>query len=820
MPLARSLVWFGAVSLIATTAGAQGRGAAAEPRTVPRWEPPGFDFSPNGVWRVRARAVARARAALLSRRQFAQLNAPLAGAAGPGAPALAGVLQVPVVLFSYKDTPLADLRDTAVYRSLLFSTSPPLGRPYTYRTFYEQLSTGLFSVQGNVYGYSALSKNEVSYTGGTSSTCQTNNPYGTTNCNGIWSSAATDSMQAGMREALGQLDGSINFSQYDADGDGIVDLVVFLHPAVDGACNTTHLWAHRFFLLSPFITNDPAPGGGTEIVRDYIVQSGVGGATTCNGTQYMSVGTVAHETGHGLGLPDLYDTRSSSEGIGHWGLMSSGNQTTSDSPSRMEAWSLSQLGWVTLAPITAGGTYSFGAAPVSDTAFIVGVNGANPRGEYFLVENRQGVQSDSALIRIHGPGLMVWHVDSQQIAQGFPANRVNSGPIHGLALEEADGLNNLLLGDNRGDAGDPYPGTSANTALSFNTTPAAIKDLDSSFAGFAIDSIRQIVPNGEMAFRLRFGGLTVVQASDTTVPVLVDGLSHNVFRDLFEDGSSHTIAVADSQPATSGRTLSIFQSWSDGLAISHTVTGAFAGATYTATLRRAHRLDVTVGANGTVAYNPPADTSGTFIDQGTPVTLTATPTAPLVFGGWTGDTTAASPTLVLPMGRPFAVSAHFDPQLAITSGEPRPGGIMGKAYADTLRASGGSGTYSWQKASGSLPTGLTLDVSGRITGFPAQTGVFTFTARVTSVGQQQQQPYSITVAAPTLVAANVVNQLLNAAGTLTIDDIRYLDLLGNKSCVVVTQNCFDVGDFLAWVQATGVTPAPPIAAAARKGGRP
>lgn len=785
---------------------------------LPSWEPPGFDFSADGVWRVRARAVARARAALLNRRQFAQLNAPLAGASGPAAPAVAGVLRVPVVLFSYKDTPAGDLRDTAVYRSLLFSTSPPLGRPYTYRTFYEQLSNGLFSVQGDVFGYAALSKNEVSYTGGTSSLCQSLNPFGTANCNGIWSNAATDSMQRGMREALSQLDASINFGQYDADGDGVVDLVVFLHPAVDGACNTTHLWSHRFFLLTPFVTNDPAPGGGTEIVRDYILQSGVGGAFTCNGSQYMSVGTVAHETGHGLGLPDLYDTRSTSEGIGHWGLMSSGNQTTSDSPSRMEAWSLSQLGWVTLAPITSSGSYSFGAAPVSDTAFIVGVNGANPRGEYFLLENRQGVQSDSALIRIHGPGLLVWHVDSEQIVQGFPSNSVNSGPIHGLALEEADGLNNLLLGDNRGDAGDPYPGTSGNTALSFNTVPPAVKNVDLSFAGFAIDSITQVQPNGEMKFRMRFGGLTVVQASDTTAQVKVDGLAFNVFRNLLDDGSSHTIAVTDSQLSSSGRTRFIFQSWSDGQPISHTITGAFAGATYTATLRLAHRLDVSVGPNGTVAYSPTADTNGTFIDEGTPVTLTATPTAPFVFSGWTGDTTTGNAILVLPMGRPYAVSANFDPQLVITTTGPPPAGVMGKAYGDTLVASGGSGTYDWQIVSGSLPSGLALTATGLITGFPAQTGTFPFTARVTSVAQQQQQQYSISVTAPTLVASAVLSELLTGAGTLTTDELRYLDLLGNRNCGVVTAACFDVGDFLAWVRATGATPTPPIAAA--KGVRP
>src|SRR3989442_13103751 len=102
----------------------------------------------------------------------------------------------------------------------------------------------------------------------------------------------------------------------------------------------------------------------------------------------MPIGTVAHETGHGFGLPDLYDTVDSTEGIGEWGIMGSGNYTSPLSPSRMDAWSLSQLGWVSVRPLGVPGSYHFGAAPVSETAFYVPVLGAIPRGENFLLRNR------------------------------------------------------------------------------------------------------------------------------------------------------------------------------------------------------------------------------------------------------------------------------------------------------------------------------------------------------------------------------------------------------------------------------------------------
>jgi len=249
---------------------------------------------------------------------------------------------------------------------------------------------------------------------------------------------------------------------------------------------------------------------------------------------------------------------------------------------------------------------------------------------------------------------LIWHVDSTKVTtSGFHlGNTVNVGTPHGLALQEADGLRQLWCesnGCNRGDAGDYYPGTSGKTAFSFNTAPAAAKNSDSSFIGFTIDSIRQIVPGGQMAFRLLFGGLTVVSGSDTSAVVSVDAVSYNVYRNLLANGSTHTVSVADTQVSASNRTRWRFGSWSDLGARTHTITGSLSGGTLTATLNRDFKLIATAGAGGTIASNPAVNLAGTFIADGNAVQLTATPDSGLLFGCWSGDTASTNTILTLPM---------------------------------------------------------------------------------------------------------------------------------------------------------------------------
>ncbi|HLQ69222.1 MAG TPA: M6 family metalloprotease domain-containing protein [Gemmatimonadales bacterium] len=774
----RVVLFFSAVALFLFSAPTP---AAAQDAFHPRWEIPGFDFRPNGAWRVRAQQVSAYRRQLIATRNFAALNAPMArtpgGAQGP-ATAMAATHTVPAILFSYANTDPSLTRDTSQYNALLFSTSPPvvgvIQNPYTVRTFYEQLSNNLLSMRGQVFGWVRLDSNETFYTG-TPGTCS-GNPFGNTNCNGIFSAAAVNAMQNGMRAALAHIDSFVDFGKFDNDGpdgipnsgddDGYVDMIMFAHATRDGACgningNNNHIWSHRFVFVNStetnyqdYVTNDTSyavngPPDHHIHISDYFMASGLGGRTSCDTTQIMPIGTASHEFGHALGLPDLYDTRGPTEGIGQWGLMGSGNFTAAYSPSRYEAWSLNEMGWTTVVPLTTTGTYRLRAEPISDSIYLINPTVSNPRSESFLVENRQGYQSDTALIRLHcarsvqigqiasgspcGGGLLIWHVDGQKIASsGFHnGNTVNYLLPHGLVLEQADGLDQLdspSALSRRGDAGDPYPGVTNNPSFTPRSNPAPKMNSDGSFPGFTIDSIRLTGgPDSEMAFRLRFGALTIVRGSDTNAVVQVDGNSFNVFRDLFDNGSSHTVNDTN-QVSPDGRRRFRFLSWSDGGAQSHSITGSLAGATITANLSSDYKLIATAVTGGTIQADTNVDLAGgAFIPSGRAVTLTATAAAGNSFSGWSGDTTTSNTVVVLPMGRPYTVTANF---------------------------------------LGALTT------------------------------------------------ANVVAQLLGPTQPLTTAQIQYLDQHGNNNGV------FDLGDFLAWVKATGAPLSPAVLQAlAQKGGR-
>jgi hypothetical protein len=192
---------------------------------------------------------------------------------------------------------------------------------------------------------------------------------------------------------------------------------------------------------------------------------------------------MAHETGHLFGLPDLYDYSGATWGIGYWGMMAYGCwnyvDRPGDMPAHFSAWSKSKLGWSEPLEISklCGdlflGDLKVGGRPLKFS------NSSKP-DEYFLIENRTKFGFDYAL---PGEGLLIYHVDDSVYG--------NSGERKQVYMLQADGRDDLMdtsSRENRGDDGDPYPGSSDNVSFSSETTPNS-NWYDESSSGLVLSSI-------------------------------------------------------------------------------------------------------------------------------------------------------------------------------------------------------------------------------------------------------------------------------------------------------------------------------------------
>jgi M6 family metalloprotease-like protein len=234
----------------------------------------------------------------------------------------------------------------------------------------------------------------------------------------------------------------INFVDFDDDGDGYIDGITFLHSGYGaewggtdsyGTPNVNRMWSHQWALF------DISDGGGSGwtsnsgvSVYKYHISPAIWGTS---GSIIGRIGVIAHETGHFLDMPDMYDTDSDGEGIGSYELVANswGFDGSQRYPPLMSAWTKIALGWTTPNVITADGTYTLEQA--CDSPLVYKINHTFPIGEYLLIENRQPCSFDGDIPQ---GGLAIFHVDSSASVnhntEGYPTVSGWNGTHYRVAL--------------------------------------------------------------------------------------------------------------------------------------------------------------------------------------------------------------------------------------------------------------------------------------------------------------------------------------------------------------------------------------------------
>ena len=270
-----------------------------------------------------------------------------------------------------------------------------------------------------------------------------------------------------MIDACTAADSKVDFSDYDVDGDGMVDMIYFIFAGLGSYIqgnDSRLLWPHQSDLSYGHTVNKD----GVMLGR-YACSNELFGSTSWSVLE--GIGTMTHEFTHVLGLPDLYDTDNQFDGDcvtpHEWSVMANGADLNyGRTPCGLSLFERTALGFTTPQEISDEGSFSLEAIQESNTGYHL----STPvKKESFYIENRQKTKWDSAL---PGHGMLIFRVDSTNTAAWEYYNTVNDNPEHPYyELIRAGGVKSDGYYAATATASDPFPGTQKVKTINNETSP-------------------------------------------------------------------------------------------------------------------------------------------------------------------------------------------------------------------------------------------------------------------------------------------------------------------------------------------------------------
>lgn len=287
-----------------------------------------------------------------------------------------------------------------------------------------------------------------------------------------------DNTYALVSDACKAADKDVDFSRYDADGDGMVDLVYIIYAGYPASMsgNPNDIWPKS------------GPGDGSFGTYDgkKVCRFGVHAELNFgrelnqkNGFLLSGIGLFCHEFSHTLGLPDLYPTVDASKVDNQnpemWDLMDGGEYTYNGGycPTPYSPWEMDAMGWAT--PIELSDEKqtvtlkSYGKERIAYK-----IKGEN--NEYLLLQNIQIGGWWTGVAYVYKTGMLVWRIDYDNKDVNLFDNPNNTLGKPKVMIVPADGY--VISDYNHGDGkqwtdeqykaslqGDPFPGKTNRTEL-------------------------------------------------------------------------------------------------------------------------------------------------------------------------------------------------------------------------------------------------------------------------------------------------------------------------------------------------------------------
>lgn len=313
-----------------------------------------------------------------------------------------GTLMNLVILMRFKDHKHKSLHDRITFDNLFNSHVPTPGAPTgSVKTYFQEQSYNQLTIQSTVTEWVDVSVTELE---------------AAQNCSAMCYVDGVNRFHDAIREAVLVISNQYNFSEFDGDGDSVVDMLTVIHSgygAEYGGLNyMDRVWSHRWAIR-------PLDIDGVR-VYNYMTASSFYGSS---GGRSIRIGVVVHEIGHLLGLPDLYDRKTPiSASIGPFDVMCNAYGVDSSMwyPGSFSPWSKIKLGWVTARVLGETGQNTLEPYHSSGDVFLM--NHGYPSNQYVLIEARS---SEYLYDQQLPPGIYVWHIDENvgndyNDNQGYP----------------------------------------------------------------------------------------------------------------------------------------------------------------------------------------------------------------------------------------------------------------------------------------------------------------------------------------------------------------------------------------------------------------
>lgn len=279
-----------------------------------------------------------------------------------------------------------------------------------------------------------------------------------------------------MIDACTAADDQVDFSDYDVDGDGAVDMVYFIYaglPSYISGNDSRYLWPHQSDMRANRYPTQYVKKDGVVLGR-YACSTELFGYEAYGSWSVLEgIGTMCHEFTHVLGLPDFYDadyedTGGQSNHVSQWSVMADGADfNVGRTPCAFSLFERYALGFAMPQVITEPGQLELEDVKTSNTGYRMNTP---VNKEFFMIENRQNTKWDA---KLPGHGMLIFRVDSTSTSI-WTSNSVNNNPRHQYyELVRAGGVKTTQYGFD--SSSDPFPGTDRITEVTNTTEKSNLK---------------------------------------------------------------------------------------------------------------------------------------------------------------------------------------------------------------------------------------------------------------------------------------------------------------------------------------------------------